>query len=160
MSPQTCGARTTCPLSGRTVPLSAPACKLLKKKGRLVLLISRILRLSPWQHPSCLVSFLFIPSLYSLFSITCLNYIPLNWFTVSVKSMCSAVRLRYCAGAVEVRSWYAHGLLLVRSWYAHGSLESSISESVWYGTRFGPLAVGKSTRMHGKLILAHFAHRA
>ena len=72
--------------------------------------------------------------------------------------MCGAVLSRYCAGtllvrswfalgALLVRSWYAHGSLLVRSWYAHGSLESSIDESVRYGTRFGLLAVGK--RMHG-----------
>ena len=36
----------------------------------MCLLISRVLRLSPWQHPSihpCLVSLLFIPSLYSTF---------------------------------------------------------------------------------------------
>ena len=63
--------------------------------------------------------------------------------------MCGAVRLQYCAGTLLVRSWYAHGSLLVRSWYAHGSLESSIDESVWYGTRFGLLAVGKRARMHG-----------
>ena len=74
--------------------------------------------------------------------------------------MCGVVRLRYCAGAVEVRSWYALGAVLVRSWYAHGSLlvrslyahgslESSIDESVRYGTRFGLLAVGKRACMHG-----------
>ena len=89
--------------------------------------------------------------------------------------MCGAVRLRYCAGAVEVRSWYALGAvlvrswfalgiyalgtlmvrswcalgaLLVRSWYAHGSLESSIDESVRYGTRFGLLVVGKRALIH------------
>ena len=67
--------------------------------------------------------------------------------------MCGAVRLRYCAGtllvrswcahgSLLVRSWCAHGSLLVRSWCAHGSLESSIDESVRYGTRFGRLAVG------------------
>ena len=36
----------------------------------------------------------------------------------SKKVKVCAVRLRYCAGAVEVRSWYALGALMVRSWFA------------------------------------------
>ena len=59
------------------------------------------------------------------------------------------VRSWYALGTLLVRSWFALGALLVRSWYAHGSLESSIDESVRYGTRFSLLAVGKCARMHG-----------
>ena len=65
--------------------------------------------------------------------------------TVSVKKKLKYVR----CGTVTVLCWYALGTLMVRSWYAHGSLESSIDESVRYGTRFGLLAVGKRARMHG-----------
>ena len=61
--------------------------------------------------------------------------------------MCGAVRLRYCAGAVEVRSWYTLGSLLVRSWFAR-EFDWRIG-TVRYGTRFSPLAVGKHARMHG-----------
>ena len=77
-------------------------------------------------------------------------------YTVSVKKKLKYVRCGtvtvlcwYALGALMVRSWCALGALLVRSWYAHGSLESSIDESVRYGTRFGLLAVGKRARMHG-----------
>ena len=74
--------------------------------------------------------------------------------TVTVLCWCGRstllVRSNWCSrGVLMVRSWCALGTLLVRSWYAHGSLESSIDESVRYGTRFGPLAVGKRARMHG-----------
>ena len=53
--------------------------------------------------------------------------------------MCGAVRLRYCAGMVEVRSWYAHG-----------SLDSSIGESVQYSTvRSSVRLAVRAWRMHG-----------
>ena len=63
-----------------------------------------------------------------------------------VKSMHGAVRYgyRYCAGAVEVRSWYTHG-----------SLErcgGSIGDSVQCSMRFSPLAVGKHARMHSQYV--------
>ena len=80
---------------------------------------------------------------------------PLREHTVSVKKKLKYVRCGtvtvlcwYALGTLLVRSWFALGALLVRSWYAHGSLESSIDESVRYGTRFGRLAVG--TRAHAR----------
>ena len=80
-----------------------------------------------------------------------LKYVRCGTVTVLCWYALGALMVRsWCAlGALLVRSWFALGALLVRSWYAHGSLESSIDESVRYGTRFGLLAVGKRARMLG-----------
>ena len=88
--------------------------------------------------------------------VRCGTVTVLCWYALGallVRSWCAHGSLlvrSWCAlGTLLVRSWFALGALLVRSWYAHGSLESSIDESVRYGTRFGLLAVGKRARMHG-----------
>ena len=60
----------------------------------------------------------------------------------------SEKKLKYVrCSMVMVLWWCSSSTLLVRSWCARGLLESSIGESVRYGTQFGLLYVSAHTYM-------------